>query len=177
MLHTRFFLEEFSMDCYNAIGRGQFHFVEQGDTEVGVDHLPVWKGEFITDSVSGKLNSVNTSSQMLAHISFSLYWRTEQEKIAVMLKTAPVAAVPRTAKETLKRPKSCWLLQPRACRDEMLRDKISHEEPHESQREIRSQQGNIRKTNFKAALICFKSSSFPTNDSFSQIEVRARISS
>lgn len=122
IMHPRFFQEVFPIVCYIPTCRGQFHFVEQGDTEGSVEFLPLRKGEFTTHSVLGKLNSVNwvnfelLTSQMLTHISSSLCWRREMGKTAVMLKSAPVAAESRAAKENLLRPRSCWVLQPRACR-------------------------------------------------------------
>lgn len=118
MMHTWFYSEVFPIIRYNPICWGQFHYVQQDDTERSVDFLSLWKGELITNSVLGKLNSVNTRSQMLSHISFSPYCRTEMGKDMVMLKTAPVGPAPwtATARQSLTKPRSCWLLQPKACK-------------------------------------------------------------
>lgn len=64
---------------------------------------------------------------MLSHISYSLYWRMEMGNDTVMLNTAPVAAVPQTARQSLTKPRSCWNLQPRAGRD--AKGKTSEEQP------------------------------------------------
>lgn len=54
--------------------------MEQGDTEGSVDFLPLWKGELITDLVLGKLNSVNTMSQVLSHIIFPVLEERDLER-------------------------------------------------------------------------------------------------
>lgn len=90
--------------------------------EISVDFLPLWKGKFITNSVLGKLNSVNPRSQELTHISFSLCWRREMGKNMVVLKTAPVAAVPRAAKKELHEVKKLLASVTKSLH-EMLREK------------------------------------------------------
>lgn len=85
---------------------------------------------------------------MLSHISYSLYWRMEMGNDTVMLKTAPVAAVPRTARQSLTKPKSAGICSQEPA--EMLRGKQARSSLAKARKAKPSRAA--RELNFKATL-------------------------